>query len=160
MLAGLVMEVGQRVAGEDQRRVRLVSPQDVGGRVLARIEPRVAASEVHGKRIPGAPGHDIVGAGDITMSAIRLADKTRVPIEIPGQGQQGFGVGVLAAGHCQSHAEEHDTELGGLHSLCQILPRREGLSGFLLDQLRIQFDTADQCSEGPDRLEIGAWLDL
>ena len=43
MFAGRLREVGHRVAGDDQGGVGLAAAERVGGGVLARIEPRVAA---------------------------------------------------------------------------------------------------------------------
>ena len=116
--------------------------------------------QVHGEGITRTPGDHVIGAGDIAVSAHRLADKPRVGVHVPGQRQERMAVQVLAARHGEAHAEEDHSVLGLLHPVHQALQRRQRHAGFGFDHLGVELNPLGECSQCPQGFEVFAGLDL
>src|SRR5690349_15885783 len=75
VLAGGLREIRHRVAGDHHRAVGFAAGERVARGVFAGVEARVAAGVVHAELVAGAPGDDVVGAGDVAVAAVRLGDE-------------------------------------------------------------------------------------
>ena len=109
--------------------------------------------------VAGRPAHDDVGAGDVAVAAHRHGDELGEGVEFGGEGEEGGGVHVFAAGHRQAHAEEQDAEAGRLHLLHQIDQRFER-DADLLDDLLIDALSLDQRPQDAEHFEVLAGADL
>ena len=150
---------GSGIRGEDEHRVDLAAREQVDARELAGVVAWVPAAEVDAERVAREPARDRVGAGHVAVSAQRHGDETRVVVELHPEREDRERVVVLAAGHGETHAEEHGSVARRLHALSQVseLLERESCLG---ETLGVHLVALDQCDQGGEGVEVPAGPDL
>jgi len=148
-----------RICAQDQRRVVVPPDQQVHGRKLAGVEPRIAATHVNSEGIPGRVAQDHVRSRHIAMPPHRHRHELGKRVHFRRQRQDGRGVHVLAARHRHAHAEEYDAEPGTLHPVHQVLQLLDRQPGFR-NALGVHRLILDKGAQRGNDLEILAWPNL
>lgn len=114
------------IGADHEAGVAVAPNQYIHGREFAGVISRIAAVEGNAEWIAGLPAHDHVGAGDVAVAAHGHGDKLGERVHFRCQREQRRAIHVLAAGHGETHAEEHAAELTRLHAVNEVV---EGITG-------------------------------
>ncbi len=159
MPSGRLGQLRLRIAADHENGVGLAALQDIHGRVLTRVEARIAARQVDGAGITGLPGHDVLGARQIAGAAHRHANEACVRVHVADQSQKSITVQARPWPTREPRAEEDHTVLRLFHAVHESMPGRKRSAGGRLDAGRVELDPLDERPQGPKNVEILLGLD-
>ena len=153
VLDGRLRHGGTWVSANNEGSVAVAANKHVDSTEFARVVAGISAIECDAERVSRLPSHDDVRAGDISMASHGHGHKFGKRVELGCQRQQGRAVHVLAAGHRESHTEEHAAKFAVLHLVDEFVEDLTGHPGFFNLSIRDPL-IFDHCTEDGNQLKI------
>ena len=152
--AGERFDIGS--AATDQRRVGFAARKNLFGAIFARIEPWIAARQIHGRRRAGPRTDDAGRAGRIAVAEQRRGGGPRVGVEIANQRPQGIDLNVSGPGVAQTRRRTESPRTSLASADRTNLARRRARCPFRPARRRPSARRRAPGAQDPQGLEIAA----